>query len=128
ILSVDKLSTLYIQSQDKAVIKRENPTNNKLWRINVSELTNDIDKYRCAGGYFLEYNAVSLKELVKIVNRKYQTLAYYGYEKQELSKLVKEMRFNGIDRIVPIGKTTDFSLIWDGYDLINSLSRKCVIL
>jgi hypothetical protein len=128
LLSVDKLSTLYIQSQDKAVIKREISTNNKLWRVNISELTNDIDKYRCAGGYFLEYNAVSLKELVKIVNQKYQTMAYYGYEKEELSELVNEMRFNGIDRIVPIGKTTDFGLIWDGYDLINVLSRECVIL
>lgn len=128
ILSVDKLSTLYIQSQDKAVIIREIPANNKLWRVNVSELTHDIDKYRCAGGYFLEYNAVSLKELVKIVNRKYQTMAYYGYEKEELSELIKEMRFNGIDRIVPIGKTTDFGLIWDGYDLINVLSRECVVL
>ena len=29
----------------------------------------------------------------------------------------------GIDRIVPIGKTSDFSLNWDGIDLINSLSR-----
>jgi len=126
-LSVDKLSTLYIQSQDKAEIKREIPANNKLWRINVSELTHDIDKYRCAGGYFLEYNAVSLKELVKIVNRKYQTMAYYGYEKEELSELVKGLRFNGIDRIVPIGKTTDFGLIWDGFDLIKVLSRECVI-
>ena len=31
---------------------------------------------------------------------------------------------NGIDRIVPIGKTTDFSLTWDGFDLIDTLSRK----
>jgi hypothetical protein len=38
------------------------------------------------------------------------------------------MRFNGIDRIVPIGKTTDFNLIWDGYDLINVLSRECMVL
>jgi len=128
ILSVDKLSTLYLQTQDNVEIRREIPIDNKLWRIKVSELSVDIDKNRCAGGYFLEYDASTLNELKKIVNRKYQTLAYYGYNKEELSKLVLEMKFNGIDRIVPIGKTTDFSLVWDGYDLINVLSRECVIL
>ena len=128
ILSVDKLSTLYIQSQDKAIIKRDIPSTNKLWRVAVSELTNDIDKYRCAGGYFLEYDAASLKELETIVNRKYQTMAYYGYTKEQLSDLVIDMRLNGIDRIVPLGKTTDFALIWDGYDLISTLSRECTIL
>lgn len=127
-LSVDKLSALYMQSQDSVEIKRELPTDNKLWRIKVSQLSFDIDKHRCAGGYFLEFNAKSLKELKSIVNRKYQTMAYYGYDRNDLVQLVKEMRFNGIDRIVPIGKTTDFSLIWDGYDLINVLSRECVIL
>ena len=128
ILSVDKLSALYLQSQDNAEIRREIPIDNKLWRIKVSELSVDIDKNRCAGGYFLEYDASTLNELKKIVNRKYQTLAYYGYDNDELSKLVLEMKFNGIDRIVPIGKTTDFSLIWDGYDLISALSRVCSIL
>lgn len=128
ILSVDKLSSLYLQSQDNVDIKRELPKDNKLWRIKVFQLTSDIDQYRCAGGYFLEYDASSLNELRTIVNRKYQTMAYYGYEKDELSQLVKEMKFNGIDRIVPIGNTTDFSLIWDGYNLINVLSRECVIL
>ena len=29
----------------------------------------------------------------------------------------------GIDRVVPIGKALDISLIWDGYDVIDSLSR-----
>lgn len=125
ILSVDKLSALYLQSQDNIEIRREKPVNNKLWRIKVSALSSDIDKNRCAGGYFLEYDAQALNELKTIVNRKYQTLAYYGYESDELLCLVKEMKFNGIDRIVPIGKTTDFSLIWDGYDLINVLSRGC---
>lgn len=128
ILSVDKLVSLYLQSQDCVKIIRELPTDNKLWRIKVSQLSANIDQYRCAGGYFLEYDATSLTELKTIVNRKYQTMAYYGFEKEELNQLMKEMHFNGIDRIVPIGKTTDFSLTWDGYDLINVLSRECVVL
>ena len=34
---------------------------------------------------------------------------------------------SGIDRIVPVGKTMDFSLVWDGRDLINELSRVVVV-
>lgn len=127
ILSVDKLSALYWQSTQCEGVKRVSPVDNKLWRINISNLTTDIDKYRCAGGYFLEYNASSLNELKKIVNRKYQTLAYYGYSQEDLNTFVITNKMNGIDRIVPFGKTTDFSLIWDGYDLVRSLSRECTI-
>jgi|ERR1035437_38672 hypothetical protein len=127
ILSMDKLSALYWQSTQCEGIQRVKLKDNKLWRIHISNLSPDIDKYRCAGGYFLEYEAASLNELKEIVNRKYQTLAYYGYSREELSDFVKFNRLNGIDRIVPFGKTTDFDLVWDGYDLIRSLSRECSI-
>ena len=29
----------------------------------------------------------------------------------------------GIDRVVPVGKTMDFDLIWDGYNLVERLTR-----
>ena len=29
----------------------------------------------------------------------------------------------GVDRIVPIGRTMDFALVWDGVDLIRTMSR-----
>jgi hypothetical protein len=29
----------------------------------------------------------------------------------------------GIDRVVPVGKALDIGVIWDGYDLIRSMSR-----
>lgn len=28
-----------------------------------------------------------------------------------------------VDRFVPLGKSLDFNLVWDGYDLITTLSR-----
>ena len=34
----------------------------------------------------------------------------------------------GIDRIVPIGRTMEFSSVWDGYELINTLSRRIEII
>ena len=45
----------------------------------------------------------------------------------KIQDFVMTSRPRGIDRIVPIGKTMDFSLVWDGYDLIRSLSREISI-
>lgn len=30
---------------------------------------------------------------------------------------------NGVDRVVPIGKTMDFDFIWDGYNLSERMTR-----
>ena len=30
----------------------------------------------------------------------------------------------GVDRLVPIGSSLEIDLIWDGYDVIKSLSRE----
>ena len=50
-------------------------------------------------------------------------MSYYGFQLKELKSLVQTIRPKGIDRIVPVGRTMDFSLYWDGKDLINSFSR-----
>lgn len=127
ILAVDKLSTFYRQAILSDVIKEENKNNN-LWRVRLRELSSDIPQYRCAGGYFSEYSTNDFNDLASIVTTKYQTLAYFGFSKDELQQFVLNNHVKGIDRIVPIGKTTDFSLIWDGYDLITMLSREISIL
>ena len=127
ILAVDKLSAFYRQAILSDVVKEENKNNN-LWRARLRELSADIPQYRCAGGYFSEYSTTDFNDLASIVTTNYQTLAYFGFSKDELQQFVLNNHIKGIDRIVPIGKTTDFSLIWDGYDLITMLSREISIL
>ena len=94
----------------------------------MNELKDGLDQFRCDSGYFSEYHASSLLELAKIINRKYQTLAYYGFSKKEMADLIDEIKPIGIDRIVPIGRTMEFSLIWDSYNIIDTLSRSVEIL
>jgi hypothetical protein len=36
---------------------------------------------------------------------------------------VEEYGVPGVDRIVPVGKTMELSFIWDGYDMIETMSR-----
>jgi len=128
VISVDKLTALYTQSIKSEKIKKQDSIDNLVWRIELQELSKDIDEYRCTSGYFCEYHAKSIFEISKIVNRKYQTLSYYGIKKTELEQFIKDSKPSGIDRIVPIGKTMDFSLTWDGYNLIEALSRKVDII
>jgi hypothetical protein len=128
VIAVDKLTSFYSQAAELDDVKKDSMTDNSLWRVNLEKLPANIDQFRCTSGYFSEYNAKSLLDLIPIVNRKYQTLAYYGIEKDKLTSFIKQSRLFGIDRVVPIGKTTDFSLVWDGYELITTLSRNCEIL
>ncbi len=124
IVAVDKLTSFYSQSIIINKTSKEPSEDNLIWRVNISELPNNIDNHRCTSGYFNEYYAPSILEIKNIVNRKYQTLSYYGYKIDEMKKIMEKLKPIGIDRIVPIGKTTDFSLTWDGYNLIDTLSRK----
>lgn len=122
VMAVDKLTALYKQACAMPTHEEETK-NNILCRVEIDALPQDIDSFRCAGGYFTEYTAQSLDEIAPIVNEKYQTLAYYGFTQQELADFVLRNRLSGIDRIVPFGETTAFSLTWDGMNLIERMSR-----
>jgi len=128
VIAVDKLTSFYNQSLQLNGLKKTPTPDNLLWRVELKNLPVNIDEYRCSSGYFSEYHASSLSEIIPIINRKYQTLSYWGLSKAELIDFVKTIKSFGIDRIVPIGHTTDFSIIWDGFDLINILSRSCAIM
>ena len=104
------------------------PRDNLLWRVEIEDLQVNMDSFSSRGGYFLEYHAKNLEEISRIINRKYQTLVYYGISEGELENFVINSAPSGIDRIVPIGKSMDFSMIWDGYNLIESLSRTVQIM
>ena len=93
-------------------------------RAQLPRLTEAVEAHRCPGGFFLEYEAPTLDDLAPVVGRRYQTLAYVGLDPRELAAWVKRHGLRGIDRIVPVGHTMDFSLTWDGYDLISTLSRR----
>lgn len=122
VMAVDKLTALYKQAVAMPT-HDEDTKDNVLRRVEIESLPCDIDTFRCAGGYFTECEIESLDDIAPIVSAKYQTLAYFGFEKQELEAFVQRNRLTGIDRIVPFGETTAFSFIWDGRNLIDSMSR-----
>ena len=53
-----------------------------------------------------------------------QTITYYGLKKEEFKDFMLKNNLFGVDRLVPIGSSLEIDLIWDGYDVIKSLSRE----
>ena len=122
VMSVDKLTAFYKQAANMECVKEETE-DNIVVRTQMKELPKNIDEFRCACGYFSEYDIDTLDEIIPIVSVKYQTLAYFGVEKEALKDFVLRNRPVGLDRIVPFGETTAFALKWDGYNLIETFSR-----
>ena len=44
--------------------------------------------------------------------------------KKKLTNFISKNNLHGIDRMVPFGRAFDMGHIWDGFDIISSLSRK----
>lgn len=68
-------------------------------------------------------NVSSLNEVAEYLHEKVQTLTYAGFTDQEKLQFVEDLPINGVDRIVPIGQALDFDTTWDGFNLLESLSR-----
>lgn len=75
------------------------------------------------GGAFVEHASDSLEAIVPFLSRRCQTISYFGVSGGAIAALLRETGAAGCLRIVPIGHTLDFSLIWDGHDTIRALSR-----
>lgn len=125
--SVGKLNAFYRLAAN-CDVKLTKEKDFLITRMVVEKLDASIMDFQYNSGFFLEYDAANLKEILPLCSNRCQTMLYYGIEKDELKKFFKENCPKGIDRFVPIGKSMDFSLIWDGYDLIRILSRKITIL
>lgn len=123
-IAVDKLDMAYQAairfSGDVDIIYNDN----LIYRINIKKLEEDLPKFRCAGGFFYEYSAMEHLPLISFITERYQTLSYFGYGKEELKRWVMSNGLGGIDRVVSLGRTMDFDLVWDGYDLTRIFSRQ----
>ena len=120
--TVDKLTQLY-RLGVHAAAQQIPMEDNLITRVCVAELTEELAAYKAGSGFFIEYRAQELAEIRPLCGISCQTLSYYGVERDSLLRSVLAMRSAGVDRIVPIGRTMDFALVWDGVDLIRTMSR-----
>ena len=126
IQGVNKLTKSYLVAVAEDGVKIEEHPDNLIVRVSVPAITDYLMDYRDNSGYFYEYDCEDILEMIPLCNdKRCQTIAYIG-EKETLLPLIQS-GVKGIDRIVPMGKTMDFDLIWDGYNLPALLSRTIVM-
>ena len=112
-----------IELPDSKVVNYENRL---ITRVSINEIIikNEIMP---GAGFFYECDISKLEDIIPILNRKLQTISYYGLNIQEWRHFITNNNIKGIDRIVPIGKALDFEEVWDGNDLISSFLREITI-
>ena len=103
---------------------REIKEDNTLVRLELPELFPDIMRYKGNCGYFMEYSTGKLDELVPILKKECQTIVCIGQLEDKLRQIISEYGVRGVDRLVPAGRGMDLSLVWDGIDLPEALSRR----
>ena len=104
-------------------IKSVHRYDNLIYRIKLNKVEKNNHRNRGKWGLFFEYEINNLNKVKNIINEKYQTLTYFGVEKNLLVNFVMENKLTGIDRIVPVGQSLDIGLLWDGHDILSTLSR-----
>ncbi len=117
------VKNIFIQDKFKNFEKFDN----LLYVVDPNKNIQNIENIRGESGTFFQINIKSLLDLKKYVTKKCQTVTYYGLKKNDIENFLILNNVKGIDRVVPIGSALDMDVIWDGYNMINSLSREIPI-
>ncbi len=123
IQAVDKLTKGYMLGSYCPGSKYIGGEDNLITRVKVDKLSLDMIDHYGNSGFFIEYDAEDLNEIIPLCVEKLQTICYLGIEPDQIKETIQSRGCKGVDRIVPLGNSMDFSLIWDGYDLIRDMSR-----
>ena len=122
------LANKKIQLTSELVLKEKKIVNVQFKNLKViryqKKNLNNIDKLENSYGTFLEIKLTNVSQIKKFIDERFQTLTYFGLEKKKLTNFITRNNLIGIDRIIPFGRAFDMSHIWDGFDIISSLSRK----
>ena len=120
--AVDKY-TMLLEYAASAPLKEVKQLGTDIYTVGLEVLPAKLDDLRGKFGLFYEFDADDLNVLAPLVTNKFQTLTYFGVDKNKLASFVTDNHLTGIDRIVPVGQALDVGVIWDGYDIIRQLSR-----
>jgi hypothetical protein len=124
--AVGKLAAFYRVAceKDVALVAGEDET---ITRVRVETLEDDLLKFKYGGGFFFEYDARSLRDIAPVCGERCQTLTHFGLDERRIHDFLTDCAPRGLDRAVPMGKSMDFSLVWDGHDLIREMSRRITV-
>lgn len=97
-------------------------------RVLDCELAHLVQTPGVGNGYFRETRIDRLEQLTGLAQADWQTIVSFGVPDADWrATLAANPRARGIDRIVRVGTALDFDAIWDGKDLLASMSRLVII-
>lgn len=123
IVAVDKFTTFCAAAMGDTCYHIIPGRDNRIVRVELDTLPDDLMQHKAGGGYFFEYKAKSLDEIVPLMKKQCQTISEYGMDREEIKKIVIENGVRGVDRIVPLGQTMGLEFVWDGFMMIEAMSR-----
>jgi len=97
--------------------------NNMIVRLELEGYQKGIMEYKGNCGFFFEVSVTRLEDIAALFEKKCQTITYCGDDIENMKDTIVNLGIRGVDRVVKIGHALDLSFIWDGYDMIESLSR-----
>lgn len=86
-----------------------------------------LSREHCGGGLLFQHRIATLEELIPFIQRRDQTMTYFGFDPVELKAFAAKVNGRGLDRVVPTGQALQFHRFWDGYDLLQELTRHVYI-
>ena len=123
IRAIDKmtLSTMFLMDSEGS--ESVESSDNLITRINVSEIAPRIVDLKGNSGLFYEYDCDDLNDLIPLLNdTRCQTVTTLCDAEPIASVLDNGVK--GVDRVVPMGDSMAFDLVWDGYDMSSYLARR----
>lgn len=119
---VDKLAKSCLLAAEREGVRVQARRDNRIVRVSVPALDRALLDHTGNSGYFLEYDCGDVMELRELCgDPRCQTISCIG-GRERLAPLLRA-GIKGVDRVVPVGRTMDFDLIWDGYNLYERLTR-----
>ena len=96
---------------------------NNLYVIDPGKQTKEIENIRGINGTFFQKNINQINDLKQFITKKCQTISYFGFSRNNFKNFLLNNNLLGVDRVVPIGRALEIDIVWDGYEVIKSLSR-----
>ena len=96
----------------------------KITRMEIKSLNRLKESNHPGMGFFYEKNIYNLSELPNYLSKKGQTLTQYGFNKKEIKLLLESNPLIPLHRVVEVGEALAFSHIWDGYSIIDEMTKK----
>ena len=96
---------------------------NRLYVYTLSSLPPDITALSGSFGQFFQFPIRTLDEVLPFAVKKVQTVSTLGIDPAVLKQALVEAGAMGVDRVVPVGQALDMSVLWDGYNMLEALSR-----